>query len=398
MRFLIISDIHCVSRELSKLNGGYHGSTGSDFFIEERSSTKNPIFAIEAALKDANMQVDAILCLGDFAHQSKQLPFLQVWRDIHDLAAVLDVKEVYGITGNHDILSRAEDVQDASVRLDFLKSVRPAFPHSNDAFRADYFQDGVASAELGDCCLIAIDTCRAHGLGGDAEQTKGIWEVGLVTADMQEKILRIASESEKDHILVIMHHHPIKVDELEDIYPDAMEDGAQFLKALGDTGKKCLLVHGHKHQVHLKITELGTAYSPIVFSAATFSARPYPTQINGFYNLFHIIDFDTSETTFPAGEIFSWSWSGTSWVKSKHDLMPFHVPFGREVDVIALAKELAELNLPATGTLRAEALFDECQNLKFFRITELEALNKELAPHGRVILPLNSKIHAMMEI
>ena len=398
MRFLIISDIHCVSRELSKLKGGYHGSTGSDFFIEERSSTKNPIFAIEAVLKDANMNVDAILCLGDFAHQSKQLPFLQVWRDIHDLAASLDVKEVYGITGNHDILSRAEDVQDASVRLDFLKGVRPPFPHSNAAFRANYFQDGVASSELGDCCLIAIDTCRAHGLGGDEEQTKSIWEVGLVTAEMQEKIVRIASESDKDHILVIMHHHPIKVDEIEDIYPDAMKDGAQFLKALGDTGKKCLLVHGHKHQVNLKVTELGTAFSPIVFSAATFAARPYPTQTNGFYNLFHIIDFDTLETTFPAGAIFSWSWSGTSWVESKHDTMPFHVPFGKDVDINALAQELAALNLPETRKLAAEELFNSCENLKFLRITDLDALNRELESHGRALFPLNSKIHAMMEI
>ena len=128
MRLLVISDIHCLSKDIEK-GGGYFGSTGSDFFVEERSSRRNPILAVLHACQKMSPKIDALICLGDLAHQSKRLPFMQAWNDLHQLSRELSIHDVLAVTGNHDVLSRAEDVLDAETRLEFLQTVNPDFPH-----------------------------------------------------------------------------------------------------------------------------------------------------------------------------------------------------------------------------------------------------------------------------
>jgi len=393
VRTLVISDIHCLSKDIEAANG-YAGPNGSDFFIEERNARRNPILAIPHAWKAGAPKIDALICLGDLAHQSKRLPFLQAWHDLHQLAKTLDIHEVLAVTGNHDVLSRAEDVLDAETRLEFLRSVTPDFPYRDQTFKRDYFGTGVAAKRLGNCCIIAIDTCRTHGHGSSANISKQIWEVGHISTAMRELVIDAIKSSDATHFLIIMHHHPDRVDDINDIHADSMKDGAEFLRDIGDLGKKCIVLHGHKHQVHLKHSLHGSP-PPVVFSAATFASNPYPSQSRGFENLFHVVEVDMDEHRFPAGAIYSWTWNGAQWVESKHADMPYHVPFGRRVDVADIARTLGEIQI--TSKVTASELHERCPDLKFLHINQIDALNEELRPFKRAVYAKHSKIDAMLE-
>lgn len=395
MKFLIISDIHCVSKDLGSQSGAYHGGTGSDFYIEERSKKKNPIFSIEQALRDSDVSVDAILCLGDLAHQSKRLPFMQAWRDLHDLAERISCSHVLAVTGNHDILSRAEDVFDAEERMDFLKSVLPPFPSKDPDFNKEYFYKGYACIEISGCLIVAIDTCRLHGLGANADASKAIWEIGHITQAMHESILDRITSSDQENIIIMMHHHPVKVDDIKDIHTDAMPVGTRFIEDLGNTGKKSILMHGHKHQVNLKIATHGNP-PPVIFSAATFAAKPYPQQFRDFQNLFHVLKIEDTEDSFPSGSILSWTWSGYEWKQSRHNEMPHIVPFGKRVSISEIAKTLGTLQL--TSQIKRDALLSACPDLKFLKAGEFEELNELLEPLKRRIYLHRLEIDAMVEV
>ncbi|WP_162791997.1 hypothetical protein [Pseudosulfitobacter sp. DSM 107133] len=99
MKFLIISDVHAISEELSKLpdGHGYHGEDGSGFRIEHRTKSSNRILALGDCLNDQAGQIDVLVCLGDFAHQAKKLVLLQVWHDLHEVAQRLKIPMVIGI-------------------------------------------------------------------------------------------------------------------------------------------------------------------------------------------------------------------------------------------------------------------------------------------------------------
>ncbi|SIQ19010.1 3',5'-cyclic AMP phosphodiesterase CpdA [Rhizobium sp. RU20A] len=395
MRFIIVSDIHCMSKELKDVQGGYAGSQGSSFFIEERVPSRNPIMAIEQAVSDFDGSIDAILCLGDMAHQSKRLPMLQAWTDLHELGRKLNVPDIVGITGNHDLLSRVDSIEDAENRTDFLKNISPRFPNKDEAFSASYFQNGVASKEFERCLLIAVDTCRWHGLGKDDKTSEKIWNVGHVSDTMRQEILAQIRASALSHVVIIMHHHPIKVDDILDTEEDQMSSGAQLLADIGDTDKNCIVIHGHKHQVNIKRHSKGLR-PPIIFSSATFAARPYPSQTTGFYNQFHILEFDTNKSLFPSGAIYSWNWAASAWIKSKLDTMPFRQAFGPEILLEKLAAELA--GIPLTSKVARQELFAGCPDLEFLPMSQFDDLNEILMKkYKRMLVAHQSTIQAMIE-
>lgn len=396
MRFIVVSDIHCISKELNAAQGGYAGPQGSSFFIEERIPSRNPIMAIEQAVSDFHGRIDAILCLGDMAHQSKRLPMLQAWTDLHELGRRLGIADIIGITGNHDLLSRVDSIEDAENRTDFLKSINPRFPNQDETFSASYFQNGVAAKEFERCLVVAVDTCRWHGLGKDDKVSQKIWEIGHVSDSMKQEILQQIHASSRDHVVIMMHHHPIKVDDILDMDTDEMSSGAQLLADIGNTSKNCIVLHGHKHQVNIKRYSKGLK-PPIIFSSATFSAHPYPRQTTGFYNQFHILEVDADKSHFPSGVVYSWNWAATTWAKSKLDIMPFRQAFGPEISLETLAADLAGVAL--TSRVTRDDLVRSCPNLEFLPMSQFDDLNEILVKqYRRMLVSYQSTIQAMIEV
>jgi Calcineurin-like phosphoesterase len=381
MKILVLSDIHALSKDLSKAHGAYFGEIAGEFFAENRLPTDNPIIAIGQLLKDEVGQIDALMCLGDMAHQGKELALLAVWRDIHDTASQLNIRSVISVTGNHDIKSRIEDIDEAKIRIEFLKSISPRFPGHDQSLSDDYHRDGIGACELGDCLIIALDTCQSHGFGGENQKT--IWSIGCLTERMTSRALELIEKSTKLHVIILMHHHPLRVDEVTDPEYDQMEGGTKFIEALGNSRKNCLVMHGHKHMVGLKMSGLG-ANPPVVFSAASLAAFPHRGQAWHFSNQFHIVEFKTSNCKFPEGTIYSWEWVGTKWEKSKKPAMPHKRNFGKNPNVGETAQLLSTLSV--TSYLGISELTDKIPDIAFLSPQQITQINDLLEPNYRRLI------------
>lgn len=394
-KFLIVSDIHAISEELSKLpqEHGYHGENGSSFKVESRTPASNPVLAISECLKSKEFSIDALICLGDFAHQAKKLVMLQVWRDLHDVAEALGIPTVIGITGNHDIATRVDDMDTAAGRVEFLKQVRPKFPSADDGLSADYHQHGVGALELGECIVVAVDTCTLHGLGKDDTTSSNIWSVGYLTEGMIDRILRTIEDSPCTHALIIMHHHPLKVDGVMDSHYDEVPKGPLLLEQLAKSSKTCFVVHGHKHLVKLKRPDADTKY-PALLSAASLAAYPYLGQGSHYSNQFHLLEYDTSTIERAQGTVFSWDWSAARWEPSKKHSMPHVLRFGPVPELDKIEHALKKLGI-ITSINRAK-LLEAIPEIEYLTLDEIDELNKRLDSTGLEIVIRQSKISGVM--
>lgn len=395
MKFLIVSDIHAVSEDLIDLPSGtgYFGPLGSDFIIENRTVYKNRIMALKTCLQEYCGEIDALLCLGDFAHQSKKLVMLQVWNDLHHVAKHLNIDNVIGITGNHDIASRVEDVEQAETRTDFLKLISPTFPSKNSIFNNEYNLHGIGAMELGDCLLLAFDTCRLHGLGMDDAVSQKIWSIGNLSDDMIQRALNKINSSSLEHIFLIMHHHPIKVDEVADQEYDNMKLGPLLLEKLGESGKNCVLVHGHKHMVDLKFSPVGSRPA-IILSAASLAAYPYQGQGTHYSNQFHILEFDTDIKNHPDIKVLSWDWGASKWEKSKKYSMPHTRKLGKPTNLEQIFQRLKDINI--TTSILKKDLLAEIPEIDYLSNYDIDELNRRLDSCGRKIAHSQSEIVALI--
>tara|TARA_R110002124_G_scaffold204464_1_gene370856 strand:- start:6306 stop:7490 length:1185 start_codon:yes stop_codon:yes gene_type:complete len=353
MKILILSDIHCLSAALKNSNA-YSGTTGGSFYIEHRDSDQNLILGVADTIRQHAGKINALLCVGDIAHQSQALPLMVAWNDINQLAQELSIPHVLAVTGNHDVNSRISNIDDAIERIDFLRTMRPRYPISDEPSASRYFSDGVTFADIENTRIILVDTTKTHGMGGTPEAAKAIFAKGEITAAMKQNILSYAKSAKSDHVVIAMHHHPKRIDEVQDKDYDEIPLGANLLQELSTTGKTCIVIHGHKHFVNFgHLTP--DARSPFIFSAASFAAYPYPEQSLHFANQFHIVDIDTNVINFPTGKILSWSKNGTKWVKSEKPEMPHEVRFGAPIDYSLLAEKVDKLNFESSIFFEAAA-------------------------------------------
>lgn len=395
MKFLIVSDIHAISEELSVLpkEHGYHGGDGSNFRIENRTTIGNPVLAIKDCLTAHEGEIDALICLGDFAHQAKKLVLLQVWHDLHYVAEQLRIPTVIGVTGNHDIATRVDDLDNAASRVEFLKQIRPQFPSQSSQLTDGYRKDGVGVCRVGDCLLIALDTCQLHGLGRDRDASQKIWSVGHMTDGMIEKSVAEIEKTDCEHVLVVMHHHPLKIDEIVDEHYDQMSKGPHFLELLGSSGKNCIVVHGHKHLVNIKKAPVGDRPA-FLLSAASLAAFPYRGQETHYSNQFHLLDFDLSVSHRPQGTIFSWDWGAFKWEESKKHSMPHVKKFGPTLNISGIESQLKKI--PIVSSLNRARLIDAVPDIEYLSLDEIEELNKRLDPTGREIVLRQSQVTGMI--
>ncbi|MFN3259739.1 MAG: metallophosphoesterase family protein [Pikeienuella sp.] len=391
-RFLIVSDIHAISEELSKLNG-YHGDDGSSFKVESRTPVSNPVLAIAECLKSKELSIDALICLGDFAHQAKKLVMLQVWHDLHEVAEALKIPNVIGVTGNHDIATRVDDMEEAAGRVEFLKQVKPKFPSADDDFCNGYHQHGVGALEIGECLVVAIDTCMLHGMGKDSATSSSIWSVGYLTDGMIDRIMTAIDNSSCSHVLIAMHHHPVKVDGVLDSNYDEVPKGPRLLELLAGSSKTCFVVHGHKHLVKLKRQNADTKY-PALLSAASLAAYPYLGQGSHYSNQFHLIEYDTSTTERAQGAVFSWDWSAARWEPSKKHSMPHVLKFGPVPELAKIEQAIKDLKVVAS--INRDKLFEAIPEIEYLTPDEIDTLNSRLDGIGLEVVTKQSRISGVI--
>jgi hypothetical protein len=172
-----------------------------------------------------------------------------------------------------------------------------------------------------------------------------------------------------------------------------MSKGPSFLKALGDSGKNCIVVHGHKHLVNLKRATVGDRPA-VLLSASSLAAYPYRGQEGHFSNQFHLLDLDIAERSRPQGTVYSWDWGASRWEESKKHSMPHIKKFGPIPIIGAIEEQLKQL--PIIGSLNRSKLLEAVPDLEYLSLDEIEVINKRLEPTGREILLRQSKVSGMI--
>ena len=390
MRFLVLSDIHAVSSDLSLLEAYGEGKVSS-CDIESKDVQSNPLLGIPSAATEYRGKIDAVLCLGDLAHHAKKLPLQETWRVIHQVANELDVKLVLGVTGNHDVASRPENFEELE-KIGYIRNIQPPFPSKDDAFNDAYFLDGVASMDLENTTLVCIDTCRLHGYGGS--QKSDVFSVGNVTDDMISQVVQSAQDTASKNVVVLMHHHPEPVDEIIDTDSDVMARGKQLLVALAAVDKPVFLLHGHKHMVKLKYAP-GKTEPITLLSAASLSCRPYSVEHQLAANQFHVLEISDGPGKFgERGKLFSWEWQLNAWKPSLQPYMSHQLTIGKPPDLPSVLSSLRKMSL--VGFVQREELLKEVPDLVFASAAELDKLNIELEVDGRSIHHTSGQIKGML--
>ncbi|UOA27125.1 hypothetical protein [Pseudosulfitobacter sp. DSM 107133] len=279
------------------------------------------------------------------------------------------------------------------MRVDFLKQIRPAFPSHNPVLNDGYHNDGVGTCEFNECLLVALDTCKLHGFGKNGEVSQDIWSIGYLTDGMIEKAMDAIERTACEHVLVMMHHHPLKIDDILDEQYDQMSNGPRFLELLGSSGKNCIVAHGHKHLVNLKRAPVGVRPA-VLLSAASLAAYPYRGQDSHFCNQFHLLDFDLAERSRPQGTIFSWDWGASRWEESKKHTMPHISKFGPTLDLDAVEMKLRVV--PIVGALNRAKLLAAVPEVEYLSLDQVNEINNRLETTGREILQTRSQVSGMM--
>lgn len=370
-RILILSDIHALSRDLTK---SYAGRTGGKLYVEDRTADKNSLLAVADALNSQKGQIDLLLCLGDLAHQAKLSVTMCVWHDIQRVAQLLEIPSVAAVTGNHDIASRSEDFKN-EIPSDFLRHIYPMFPIDLPVVSDEYRLNSHAVTTIGDMSLVLIDTCSLHGYGGiNADK---IYNTGHLSAASVNSIIQKIGTAGARFYMVAMHHHPKRVDELKDPDYDQVVGGEYLLSELGKLPIPGIVVHGHKHMVKLRKSN-EASNSPWILSASSLAANAYENMESYFSNQFHLIDIERpANMDFVRGKLRSWEWAANHWVKSENEVMRHEVGFGAQMGVKDVASAIT--GIVTSGFVSASEASVVVPDLPYLTSSAISDLRDELA-------------------
>lgn len=379
MKFLIVSDIHAISGDLFDAKA-YGESRPSYCDVESISTSENPLLSIPDCLETYKGNIDALLCLGDLAHQAKRLPFMATWQKLNEIAIKLEIPTVLGVTGNHDKASRSTEENDLEMQ-NYGQFISPDFPSSSEEFNRLYYAVGVACSDIKTTRVICIDTCRLHGLGG--EEFKKVFTTGSISQPMIDEVSKLAKATALPTVIIVMHHHPDKVHPNYDVDDDVMAKGMRLLDELATIDKQIIVLHGHKHMVAVNYLPGFRAEIPVL-SAASLSCLPYSGDHELSANQFHIMDLDVAgNSPEKTGEILSWEWHVSKWKPSKKDYMTHVVPIGKKADTVEIVRQLRELS--PTNFLNKSELLSAIPEIEFATKSQIEDINEHFENDSKPI-------------
>ncbi|HEX8577428.1 MAG TPA: metallophosphoesterase [Flavobacterium sp.] len=104
LRIAIVSDLHCHPED--KQN--YKNNATILFTDKLRDISKeHPVENLrELKENDKILDVDIILCPGDFTNQSDKQGLISGWDFINEISNIFNARHIYATLGNHDIDSR----------------------------------------------------------------------------------------------------------------------------------------------------------------------------------------------------------------------------------------------------------------------------------------------------
>ncbi len=333
VRLLIVSDLHA---EVSDASQDTRLLMKSDKGFSE---------GILKAVERYAGNVDYLVCSGDISNQSKPGSLEAGWGFVKELArrCDLDLARIIVTPGNHDHESRLGDRKYCPKHQ--MQYGLPDFPFDNHQDNTHFWAWNWVVREYDEFNLLVVNSSAYHGYSDE-------WSHGRVSMQATDAILSyINSESvsKKKFNILLTHHHPSKmdyVDESEDY--EAIDGGDYLLENIQKTRKgPWLIIHGHKHYPDIKYAASRGAARPVVFSAGSLSAKLYPELERKTSNQFYIVEVNlnvTAANRLVTGQFRSYEWTMTSgWRESESDSLPDLGGFGGQLDMNLIIGKLEEV-------------------------------------------------------
>jgi predicted MPP superfamily phosphohydrolase len=312
----------------------------------------------ENASGGSELKADYLLCAGDITNKASPEGFDEGWARLKDLQVALDARHLLAVTGNHEVNSRAGEVDDqpgnSEQALDPLAIIQkhPDYPCTafDDTQRWVYWGRGYQVINEPQAVFLLLNSSHFHPTTRANEFERG--RVSDIALAMLRTDLKVLVEANKSKVFIaLMHHHPIPHQPL-DMPQDRinMHNGPQLMELLQETGVTWLVIHGHKHQGRLILAQGGLG-SPVVFAAGSFGAILDGDAATLTKLQFYILEIDLVDQSVQPkarAHVRALYWSGSSWewTKAYRDGVPdrcgYSVP---SQDLEALVDELySELN------------------------------------------------------
>jgi predicted phosphodiesterase len=346
----------------------------------QQTAKNNPIYALEALIKEESLSVDFLLCAGDLTDKANPKGLREGWRLVNDIGSKLNAV-VIATAGNHDLDSRLQN--DGFDAKGELLSLKPLFPVDDDLLFNSYWARNYVIYEPKDLDVrfLILNSAAYHGY--DKEYVHG--RVSDRTIDLIKDDL--ANRDPRFSNILVCHHHPHKHGEIGGDGYSAMKGGEALIDLLGqgDFGD-WIIIHGHRHVPKICYTA-GGANSPTVFSAGSFGAVLYD-EIQGLArNQFYVIEIPLdeidNENIISRGQFKAWDWIQTiGWqLPGKNSGLPANGGFGYRGNPKALAKKikrhLESGQSPYVDYIELEKLFIELKYLLPMDMTKLKLALEE---------------------
>ena len=368
---LVLSDLHCTSDP--------PGDRAASWLTTSTPADRNPLTAVHRVVEDAGINVDLVLCAGDMCQKADVAALQYVWRELTDLAQRINARLVATV-GNHDMDSRHSSALDPKGALFDLD---PIFPCLDETLRDRYWSRDYAVVETENCRVVTLNSCAFHGYAPDGNPESDSGRVSQSACNHLGKELSGLGTTISPQILLVHHHlETLPYVDLED--RSQMQDAQILIEVLTQNGP-WIVIHGHKHRARLLYAH-GSAGSPVIFSAGSFSAFPYGglTAEEG-KNQFYVLtipdrnELDSLEIGL-GGTFRAWDWTASQgWVPAvRRSGLPARGGFGWRVDPSLLARRL-EAEVQSGGTMSAAQLSKLYPRFQFIIPSDLDIIANMLA-------------------
>ncbi|PSU21414.1 hypothetical protein CTM97_19540 [Photobacterium phosphoreum] len=334
LQFLIVSDLH------STISNEY--TSDSRFVFDGHSGECEQANALIDFIKDLDKSFYGLVCPGDISNKGDINGFKAGWTFLNNLKNELNIENLLCVPGNHDHQSRPGENFSTIHEIKFCE---PIFPTNNIEHNTKFWGWHWSHLALEDVNVIILNSSAYHGLNDEYKHGR----VAIQTIHQISEYLKSSCFNEKKFNLLLCHHHPVKMEHVDDDFDsEVMEGGQVLLKELesADVGP-WLVIHGHKHFASLGYAMTDRSTPPVIFSAGSLGANLYPKIQDKTCNQFYILSIDlnrTGDEECLVGSFEAYSWNlQKGWHPSECNHLPYKGGFGSSIKPIVLVNKIKDL-------------------------------------------------------
>ncbi|MNQ70277.1 cyclic 3',5'-adenosine monophosphate phosphodiesterase [compost metagenome] len=370
IKIAIISDLHC-----HPTNVNYKSETFLKSDLLRNNTFNHPVEALNDLIETNHINVDIVLCPGDFSNKADVQGFISGWDFVLEIAKKLKSENIIATIGNHDVPSR--DAENLDI-LSIAKGIGKDFPIKNRTLLAEFWDNGFCLIEDDNFQILVINSVKFHSNQSEIDR-------GRLSDQQLNNIKEKLQGNSTDKIkIALCHHHPIPHERLNLGSQDLMILGSELVDLL-NSHKFDLLVHGHKHDPWLRYST-GSNSLP-VFSAGSFSATEQII-FSDRRNTFHTVEISKKNGSKAQGIIETYEfYVGKGWEKSSgKQSLPFITGFGSNVKTEVISNGIETL-MSSQNYLKWEDIKKQVSDLIYLTHQELVELEEQLLSKNIQVVP-----------